>query len=151
MLHVQSSRCGCCLVINGSTHPVELRGAAATLLKGRGSATLGDRGLGFDRATRRIAGGGGVVLVVFWGQQWSLLHDGHAKVVVETSAFTATVGTKRAKIDFVVSTVTAGVGSGAPERTYDSVRFLEETVSRNGTLCKYVIYIGDPRAPGGGR
>lgn len=142
---LKASRCACCLLVNGSSHPVELRDGAATLVKGRGSTTLGSTGLGFNRATRRIAGGGGGVLVVLWGHSWSLINDGHATVTIETSAFTATVATKKAKIDFVVSNVnTAPSGSKTAERTFESVRLLEESVARNGMWSKYVIFVGDP-------
>ena len=75
-------------------------------------------------------------------------------MTIETSAFTATVTTKKAKIDFVVSSIhptnptpssaLSGLPAKAQERSFDCVRFLEDSTARNGMWRKYVLYLSDP-------
>jgi len=90
------SRCTVCTIINGSVWPVQL--LHSEMQYGKGISVLG--GLGYTPESRTLQPGGSLIIFL-WGDHPSLFNSGHAKALVSTTAFSATVSTRRVTIDSI--------------------------------------------------
>jgi hypothetical protein len=117
--------------------------------------------LSYDERTRHIGADGGALVVVFWGNHWSPRGDGgHAKAIIETDTFLATVSSReetgKTRIESLsTSTLIGGEHSQGANDTDVSaidrqeeghvqrVSFLEKSVAQDGMWAKYVIFIDD--------
>ena len=96
---MQASRCCCCAIINGSMWPMQL--SRMELKNGKGFKVCGAYNYSADSRTIHPSG---ILIVFLWGNSPSFMSSGHAKLLIETSVFSAIISTKRIVIDGIDDT-----------------------------------------------
>ena len=133
------SRCCATLIINKSENPIQILkttlqegknfiiigSAMKSSFNGNGSSYLNED-VGYDEESRTIMSGGGAVLIFAYGYVPSIIDSAQIQMVVNTSAFNATVST------YPNRTVCFAVGGY-------TVGYLEKSLSKY--WAKYVIAI----------
>ena len=96
---LQASRCCCCAIINGSMWPMQL--SRMEQKNGKGFKVCGAYNYSADSRTIHPSG---ILLIFLWGNHPSFMSSGHAKLLIETSVFSAVISTKRVIIDGIDDT-----------------------------------------------